>query len=43
MAPDSENEIDATLDLILPGDVSDELLVVRFKRNMDIYDISHES
>lgn len=43
IAPDRNNEIDCTLDFSLPEEYTDELLVVRFDSQHQIYDISHES
>lgn len=37
------NDIDCTLDFSLDKELSDELLVFRFNKNLEIYEIAHES
>ena len=40
---DQDNMIDCTLDFSLPKEYTDELLVVRFNNQYEIYGITHES
>ncbi|MNJ42577.1 hypothetical protein D3C77_375490 [compost metagenome] len=43
IGPHSNDDIDCTFDFSLPEDFTDELLVVSFNPNLEIYTITHES
>ena len=43
IAPTKDGSCDCTLDFSIDPELSDELLVFRFDKNFEIYDISHES